>query len=324
MLKITATFLDEISGDIAHQNWGPEEWDADFRAMRSVGIDTVVLIRCGLGRFMTYDSEVLRSRMNCFTPPEDLTQMFLDLAQKYGMKFFFGNYSGGFHVRGDFEKEIDLNKAVCEEAWKRYGSHPAFAGWYLTQEVGRLQWNIIEVMRELGRFCKAISGNLPVMISPYIEGIMLYDPFGTGVNAGKSVTLPEFSREWDEIMAGIAGAVDIVAFQDGGCAYWELEDFLRTARELADKHGIVCQTNVETFDRDMPIRFLPIKWEKMHLKLQIAERAGIHEAITFEFSHFLSPNSCYPQAHGLFRHYQKYLREGDFIGSVPSAHEALK
>ncbi len=313
MLQITATFLDEISGDIAHQNWGAEEWDADFAAMKRVGIHQVVMIRCGNGRFMTYDSEVLRTRMNCYTPPEDLTRLFLDLSEKYGMKFFFGNYNGGLHVRGNYQKEIDLNKAVCEEAWARYGSHPAFAGWYLTQEVGRLQWNIIEVMRELGSFSKQISNGLPVMISPYIEGIMLYDPFGTGVNAGKSVTLADFTREWDEIMAGIAGAVDVVAFQDGGCAIHQLEDFLCSARELADRHGLTCKTNVETFDRDIPIRFLPIKWEKMRLKLQSAERAGIHDAITFEFSHFLSPNSCYPQAHGLFRHYQKYLRDGGRI-----------
>ena len=32
-MRINATFLDEISWDIPHQNWGVEEWDKDFRAM---------------------------------------------------------------------------------------------------------------------------------------------------------------------------------------------------------------------------------------------------------------------------------------------------
>ena len=32
-LKITGTFLDEISHDIPHQNWGEKEWDRDFRYM---------------------------------------------------------------------------------------------------------------------------------------------------------------------------------------------------------------------------------------------------------------------------------------------------
>ena len=44
-LKITGTFLDEISHDIPHQNWGEREWDEDFRLMKAIGIDTVVMIR---------------------------------------------------------------------------------------------------------------------------------------------------------------------------------------------------------------------------------------------------------------------------------------
>ena len=32
-LPITGTFLDEISHDIPHQNWGAKEWDLDFRYM---------------------------------------------------------------------------------------------------------------------------------------------------------------------------------------------------------------------------------------------------------------------------------------------------
>ena len=47
-LPIRATFLDEVSWDIPHQNWGVKEWDADFKAMKQMGIDTVVLIRAEL------------------------------------------------------------------------------------------------------------------------------------------------------------------------------------------------------------------------------------------------------------------------------------
>ena len=35
-LRITGTFLDEISHDIPHQNWGEKEWDLDFRYMKSM------------------------------------------------------------------------------------------------------------------------------------------------------------------------------------------------------------------------------------------------------------------------------------------------
>ena len=58
-LPITGTFLDEISHDIPHQNWGEREWDRDFRYMKAMGIDTVIDIRCGYRKFITYPSPYL-------------------------------------------------------------------------------------------------------------------------------------------------------------------------------------------------------------------------------------------------------------------------
>lgn len=159
MVQLTGTFLDEISHDIPSQNWGRAEWDRDFAAMASVGIDTVIMIRCGHRQWLTYPSAVLQQAEGCFAPDEDLVDMFLDLA---------------------------VNRA------------------------------------------------------------------------------------------------------------------------LAHKHGLRCWSNIETFDRDMPIKFLPIKWEKLRRKLRAAEAAGMEKAITFEFSHFLSPNSMYASAHGLFDRYREW------------------
>ena len=82
-MKITGTFLDEISHDIPHQNWGRNEWDADFKAMKDIGIDTVILIRCGHRRWVTYPSKVLMEKQGCYRPPVDLVDLFLELAEKY-------------------------------------------------------------------------------------------------------------------------------------------------------------------------------------------------------------------------------------------------
>ena len=105
------------------------------------------------------------------------------------------------------------------------------------------------------------------------------------------------------MLGGVRGAVDIVAFQDGHVEFGELPEYLAVNKKLADRHGLHCWTNTETFDRDMPIKFLPIKWEKLLLKLNAAAQVGVEKAITFEFSHFLSPHSAYPQAHQLFKRY---------------------
>ena len=308
-MKITGTFLDEISHDIPHQNWGEKEWDKDFEAMKAIGIDTVILIRCGHKRWMTYPSQILQQREGGHLPPVDLVDMFLRLGEKYGLGFYFGGYdSGKYWASGQFDQEVDINLAVFDEAWARYGNSPAFKGWYLSQEVSRKIGSIVTTYAKMGRHCKAISGNLPVIISPYIAGIKDVSAFSSENKAAAGISIAEHEKEWNEIMDGIQGAVDIVAFQDGHVEFDELIDFLKINKALAQKHGMSSWTNSETFDRDMPIKFLPIKWEKLLLKLKAAEQAGIEKAITFEFSHFMSPNSAYGQAKGLYDRYKEYFK----------------
>ncbi len=307
-MRLTGTFLDEISHDIPHQNWGPEEWAKDFDAMRAIGIDTVILIRSGHKRWLTYPSELLMEREGCYRPPLDLVDLFLKLAEQHGMAFFFGTYdSGRYWSAGDFQKEVDLNRAVADEVWARYGRRAAFKGWYLTQEVSRRTKGIIDLYAAMGRHCKKISNGLPVLISPWIDGPKAVSSYDAGIEKDNGISLADHEAEWGEVMAGIRGAVDIVAFQDGHVDFHALPDFLAVNKELAQKHGLRSWSNVETFDRDMPVKFPPIKWEKLLLKIEAAEKAGAEKAITFEFSHFLSPNSCYPQAGHLFRRYCEHF-----------------
>jgi hypothetical protein len=101
--------------------------------------------------------------------------------------------------------------------------------------------------------------------------------------------------------------VDAVAFQDGHIDYDELDAFFTVNKKLADKYGMKCWTNAESFDRDMPIKFLPIKFDKLRMKLEAAQRCGYDKAITFEFSHFMSPQSAYSQAGNLYNRYQEYF-----------------
>ena len=91
-MKITGTFLDEITVDIPSNNWGPEEWGKYFAAMKRMGIDTVIIIRCGWGRNAVFDSSVLKNKHQMLPVYSDLASMFLELAEKYKMKLFFGTY----------------------------------------------------------------------------------------------------------------------------------------------------------------------------------------------------------------------------------------
>lgn len=137
-MQIKGTFLDEISHDIPHQNWGEKEWDADFGYMHRAGIEHVILIRCGYRRWQTFPSQVLTAEERCFEPPVDLVDLFLRLSEKWGMHFWFGLYdSGKYWAAGDYRHEVELNCRLIDEVWARYGSRKAFAGWYISQECSR-------------------------------------------------------------------------------------------------------------------------------------------------------------------------------------------
>jgi len=317
-MRITATFLDEITWDIPHQNWGPAEWDRDFAAMIKMGIDTVVLIRSGLARWLAYPGRYLHEKQGCAMPELDLIDLFLTLAEKHGMRFFCGTYVSQFYLgNGQPEKELEADLRSAEEVWRLYGGRKAFRGWYLSHEFSGRDDAIVALQAALGRRCKELSGGLPVLMSPFIRGRKEGNAWNPAVlNGRESIDPAEHRKVWGGILEQLKGAVDIVAFQDGHTDYFELETYLRINRELCDRYGMESWTNCESFDRDMPIKFLPIHWEKMLYKLRAAERAGFTEAITFEFSHFMSPNSMYPSAHGLYDRYCEYFgldaRSADF------------
>ncbi|SUJ21612.1 Uncharacterised protein [Sphingobacterium spiritivorum] len=307
-MKITGTFIDEISHDIPHQNWGAEEWDRDFAYMKAVGIDTVIMIRSGYRNFITYPSEYLMSKHGCYRPSMDLVELYLTLADKYDMKFYFGLYdSGVYWDTGNLQFEIDANRFVIDEVWQKYGHYKSFGGWYISTEISRRTKGATEAFYTLGKQCKNVSNGLPTFISPWIDGKKAVMASSASLSKEDAVSVKEHEQEWGEIFDGISGAIDAVAFQDGHIDYHELPAFFEINKKLADRYGLECWTNAESFDRDMPIKFLPIKFDKLRLKLEAARAAGYDKAITFEFSHFMSPQSAYLQAGHLYNRYKEYI-----------------
>lgn len=308
-IKITGTFLDEISHDIPHQNWGIKEWIQDFSYMKQIGINRVILIRSGYRKWLTYPSEILIKDEKAFQPYTDLVALFLELSEQFEMEFFFGLYdSGKYWINGNMKKEIELNKKVIQEVWGKYSKSPAFKGWYLSQECDQNVGNIIHLYAELGNYCKKISKGQQVLISPFMDGIKNISQYTHQTEKKSSIGIDQHYKDWEIIFSGIHKSVDLVAFQDGHVAFDELEEYMKVNKQLADSYGLHSWVNIESFDRDMPIKFLPIKWDKMRHKLEVAQRVGIQDAITFEFSHFMSPQSAYKQAGHLFNRYNDYLK----------------
>ena len=293
-LPITGTFLDEITYDIPSQNWGAEQWRADFDAMKAIGIDTVIIIRSGLKGRTLFPSKVIGT-----DPGDDLPRLFLDEAAKRDMKLFFGNYdSAEWGKPGAWKKEIEINRVFMREIWDRYGSSSAFAGWYLSHETSHSRFHFREITMELSELAKTLSSGKPVLMSPYFPSRKIYPE--EGLDPG------EFADNWRQMLKGVT-TVDYAAFQDGTASLGELDAYLSQAKAVMDDLGIKLWSNVETFTRDMPVKFPPIDFRELREKLVVAGRYAAKN-ITFEFSHFMSPHSLYPSAHNLNRRYREYFK----------------
>lgn len=295
LLRISGTFLDEITHDIPSQNWSVAEWRKEFALYKSIGIDTVIIIRAGYKNKCIFPSKVIPNLLPVY---EDLAQIFLDLALEFGLSLYFGLYdSGTYWVRRSWWKEVELNKLFIQEVVERYGNHPALKGWYMCHETGVNDSQIVHIFNHLGRFCKSAK-DLPVLISPYPQGSKQFVD-------GAAFTLEESMDHWDRIFSDTKGAFDICAFQDGQIQYAELPAFLSGVSHLAKKHGLTQWSNLEVFDRDMPIKFPPADWRYIRFKMEAAS-AVADKIITFEFPHFMSPHSSYPSAHHLYQRYREF------------------
>jgi hypothetical protein len=204
--------------------------------------------------------------------------------------------------------EIDANRYVIDEVWQQYGHHKSFAGWYLSMEISRKTKGATQAFNTLGLQCKGVSNGMPTFISPWIDGKKAILASSASISKADEISLAKHEQEWSEIFAGLTNSIDAVAFQDGHIDYHQLPEFFAVNKKMADAFGLQCWTNAETIDRDMPIKFMPIKFEKLRLKLQAAQQAGYDKAITFEFSHFMSPQSAYLQAGHLYNRYLEYLQ----------------
>jgi len=300
MKRITGTFLDEITYDIPSQNWGREEWRLEFDAMRAAGIDTVIIIRPVYRDRCAYPSELFGNRH-----APDLCQLFLDQAQRCGMKLFMGSYESG-----DFYKPLDeywaslweMAPKVIRELDRRYGDHPAFHGWYISPEPVCDQPGVSDIFQRYGGLMRELRPDKPRLISPIFPSEMF-------AADAKEDRHRKFVENWDRLFSETAGLIDICAFQDGTATprpaldpLFELEDFVRETSEVCRRHAVACWNNIETFSRGFPYKFPPLDWPILKEKMALAD-PYVEKHITFEFSHFLSPNSTSPAARNLFKRY---------------------
>lgn len=282
---ITATFIDEITYDITPQNWGEKEWINDLRNMKNLGIDTAVIMRSVFYDKCIYPSKRYADKKRDY---DDFIGLVLDEADKLGLKIYIGLYISNLTWNdGDYETEIKENEFLVDEILELYDHHESFIGWYLPHEVGHENYNFVPVTVGLIEILKRKSADKLILLSPFFRGQNLFpDP---------QLTPEQTYEEWDRMFAHFGKDIDVCAFQDGTTLLEDLEDYILAAKRVCDKYDIELWSNVETFERDEHATFPPINFDILTQKIAIAQK-HCAKIITFEFSHFLSPQSMYDKA----------------------------
>ena len=291
---ITGTFIDEITYDIPSSNWSNEQWAKDLDYMKEVGMDTLILMR---GVF--YDKCLYKSKYfpSLKEEGEDFIRFILEEAEKRNMQVFLGMYISNLTWNnGDFVGEIKQNKLYMDEVISRYGDMPAFKGWYIPHETGSNIYNVQATMGGLAAMCKDRTPDKKVFISPFFRGVNLYP---------EPMSPERTADDWNNIWSTCGKDIDICAFQDGTTTLDTYQDYLANIKKVTDAHNICLWSNVETFERDVRCMYYPIPFDLLRRKIKLAE-PYVEKCITFEFSHFLSPQSIYPSARNLNGLYRTY------------------
>lgn len=297
-LRLDGTF-------IQYQPWMMEldrqAWRRELESLRRAGLKTIVI-------------QWLAHNDRSFLPEQkeavDPTELILDYADGRGMEVFVGLFMDDAWWEwtpqaGLPERLARSTRSTAEQAWKRYGRHRSFAGWYLPPEpADSIAPESIPAVRaffrETTELCDRLSGGKPVAFSPFLTG---------------QVEPAEVERRYAELLDG--SGVDILMLQDGvGARRWDEQVHTRVAplframRDACLAAGVDLWSDVEIFrdDSNDPAkpRFRPSDTTRLARQLA-AEAPFVSRFIAFDCFHYMSPHRGEAQR----RFHEAYVR--DFV-----------
>ena len=172
------------------------DWRHQIRGMHNLGMDTVVIQESfrnqeyygrnsisttGYKGLAYYPSQLFPGRAH--VTAHDAIEAILSEADRLQMNVFVPI---GMYAWFDFSKDsLDWHKKVADELWKRYGHHPSFYGWYVSEETygslipdegeaakERYRNEVITFFREFQAFCRKLAPEKPLMLAPNAHGML--------------------------------------------------------------------------------------------------------------------------------------------------------
>ncbi len=290
------------------ENWGPEDWGAEFDFMLQVKMDQLIWqwTSDNNGGKWYYPSILNNDSVKeC-----NQVQPCLEAAQRLRIKVWIGlnNNNNQWwikHANNEqwLKKEFEFNISMALELWKLYGSRygDTIAGFYMPLEMDNVNFISKKTQNRMAsnykKLCDSIhlNTNKPVMISPYFS-------VKNGLNAF------EYGQMWAEILS--IASIDVIALQDGvGVKHCTPE---QVGEWFAHMQTAIAQSrpetklwgNIETMERKM-FNFAPAHYKRLIEQIS-AVTPYVNNLVCFSFNHYQSPHQKRFKA---FNEYKKLLEQ---------------
>jgi len=186
------------------KNWNPDlkkvtdnEWRDLVRSMHKLNMNIIVVQETfrnqeyvgkhnielsGYKGKAFYPSKLYKDRMPI--KAKDPLEAILSEADKQDMNVFLGV---GLYAWFDFTPaSLEWHKKVAKELWQKYGHHPSFYGFYVSEESGgsldnwesdeknriRRKEEIISFFKEFKTYCNQFAPSKPIMLATNSMGVM--------------------------------------------------------------------------------------------------------------------------------------------------------
>jgi hypothetical protein len=304
--------------------WTDARWDAEFAAMKQVGMDTFVFQSvCDSKAGVTYYPTSIPGLRQASGHNDSLGKC-LRAAERAGIQVFVGlNFHGDWWSKGASDPawlnaQMELGNRIADEVYDRYRAEAPHAlhGWYWVWEVNiayfaaaSLKQNLAAALDISVKHLHALAPGMPVMLSPF---------------ENEADASPDTYRTlWTWMFANCTlGAGDIFCPQDsvgaGMVSLANLPAMFAALKQAVDtKPGLRFWSDTETFHID--------DWTARTLGELVAQLKAVQpyveRSIIFAWTHYLSPNNLDPAMQCTL---MGYVSSGTLEKSPPTVPKSFK
>lgn len=277
-------------------------WYLQLKGMRDLGMEYVIIQYSShfLAKTTLVNGENIKAlgfTYNATYGSKDVCQAVLDAAQKLGMKVYLGtvhdsDFNKPLEYMPTYAPIVEAGKAMIKDIEAMYGDHPAFAGYYLSDETCDHWLNLeggVEAARYVYKgqsdYIRQIDPDATIMIAPAI-----WRSGEPEVGAEHLYEMIKPEKEGEKPVADIVAAQDCLGREQTlvvtNKAYASFERYVELWAKAVRKAGAEFWHDAEVFE----VTYSAKRYEEVVKSLHIeAKTSG--SIIVFDIPHYFSTYS---------------------------------